>query len=100
MTMFVSLLLKTLPQAILCFGNFGRSNHTNRIVAKSASTTGCKTCTPREFAMAPTANGKTVAPEAPTAAAKPTAATCSRFGRSLVNATTAAGNIGAMTVND
>jgi len=92
--------MNTLAQAILCFGNFGRSSQISRIVAKSASTTGCSTCTPREFAIAPTAKGRTVAPEAPTAAAKPTAATCRRFGRSLVNATTAAGNIGAMTANN
>ena len=37
----------------------------------------------------------TVAPEAPTAAANPTAATCNLFGNNLVIATIAAGNKGA-----
>ena len=52
------------------------------------------TLTPFFAVMAPTANGNTQAPVAANAAAKPTPPTCKCAGRSLVAATTAAGNMG------
>jgi hypothetical protein len=61
--------------AILCFGSRGMSNHTPRHSASAARMIGCSTFTPFALAIAPTANGSTQAPDAPKAAAKPTAAT-------------------------
>ena len=52
------------------------------------------TLTPFFAVIAPTANGNAQAPVAANAAAKPTPPTCKCAGRSLVAATTAAGNMG------
>ncbi len=68
--------------------------HSNVTSASIDTITGCNTCTPALWAMAPTPKGKTAAPPPPNAAAKPMAGTCICFGRSLVTATTAAGNNG------
>lgn len=68
--------------------------HNNVATTSMAMITGCNTCTPAFCAMAPTAKGKTQAPPPPKAAENPIAGTCICFGKSLVNATTAAGNSG------
>lgn len=59
-----------------------------------ANTIGISTQTPLACAIAPTANGKIVAPAAPNAAANPMPPTCRCLGRSFVAATTAAGKRG------
>ncbi len=82
--------------APFCLPNPGKRLQIPASTTNIANTIGISTQTPLACAIAPTANGKIVAPAAPNAAAKPMPPTCRCFGRSFVAATTAAGKRGPM----
>lgn len=82
--------------APLFFPNPGNRLQIPASTTNIANTIGISTQTPLACAIAPTANGKIVAPAAPNAAANPMPPTCRCLGRSFVAATTAAGKRGPM----
>lgn len=67
------------------------------MAARSAMMMGCKTLTPFDCAMAPTAKGKIAPPDPPRAVANPIAVTWRCCGSSFVHMMTDAGNRGPKT---
>ena len=58
-----------------CLGIRGSDSQIPNSKANNARTIGCRVCTPRAFAIAPTAKGSMAAPPPPIAVANPRAAT-------------------------
>ncbi|EFW19333.1 hypothetical protein CPSG_03717 [Coccidioides posadasii str. Silveira] len=75
LSFFISHAIRTPIIYCLFFDRLGKKSQIPRHATRIPSMNGCKICTPFSWAMAPTAKGNAVDPEAPIAAANPIADT-------------------------